>query len=436
MTATSKHQVVIVGGGFGGLTTAQQLRWVDCEVTLVDRRNFHLFQPLLYQVATGGLSPSNIATPLRAILKHQQNARVVLGEVVDIDPANRRLILADDELPYDTLVLATGSTQHYFGNDQWKAKAPGLKTIEDALEIRRRVFLSFETAERLESPESRTPYMTFVVVGAGPTGVELAGAMAELARYTLKKEFRRIDTSEARILLVEGEPRVLNGYDETMADRAQKSLEQLGVELRLGCHVVEVADDHVALKCGEETETIATHSVLWGAGVKASPLGQKLAQAIGCETDRGGRLIVQPDCSVKGSPEIFAIGDLAHFDSGGEPLPGVAQTAIQMGKYVARVIRHRLQQRDPPAAFQYKDLGKMATIGRAAAVAEIGSWKFGGYFAWLLWLFVHLITLVGHENRFLVLTQWAWNYFTRNRSSRLITDADADADLLDEQKPG
>lgn len=414
-------EVVIVGGGFGGLYAAQHLRHVPTQVTLVDRRNFHLFQPLLYQVATGGLSPADIAAPLRAIVKRHRRTRVLLGEVVDLDPARRVVGLRDGELTYDTLVLATGASHHYFGHPEWETVAPGLKTIEDATEIRGRLLFAFEAAEREPDPEGRQAWLTFVVVGAGPTGLELAGAICEIARHTLKDDFRSIDPRAARVLLVEATDRVLPPYPPDLSARAAESLRRLGAVVRTGTLVTAIRHDSVTLKSGDAEETVPTHTVLWAAGVQASPLGRLLAERTGAALDRAGRVMVGPDLSVPGHPEIFVIGDLAHcLGSSGKQLPGVAPVAMQQGRDVALRIAARLEGRTRPP-FRYRDRGSMATIGRAAAVADLGFVRFGGYAAWLTWLFIHLLYIVEFQSRVLVLVQWAWNYATRNRSARLIT---------------
>jgi NADH dehydrogenase len=422
------RRVVVVGGGFGGLHAAQHLRRVAVDVTLVDRRNFHLFQPLLYQVATGGLSPADISAPLRAVLKRQRNARVLLGEATGFDLGARRLLLADGALDYDTLIVSSGARHHYFGRPEWEALAPGLKTIEDATEMRRRVLGAFEAAERERDDARRQAWLTFVVVGAGPTGVELAGALAEIARETLRGNFRAFDPAAARIVLVEGAERVLPGYPPDLSARARRSLERLGVSVRTGTLVTSLTPDAVTLKRGDASETLAARVVLWAAGVQASPLGRALAEAVGCAVDRAGRVVVEPDLTVPGHPEIFVIGDLASVRGrGGTPLPGVAPVAMQQGRYVARLVAARRRGRSLPP-FRYFDKGSLATIGRAAAVADFGRLRFGGYPAWLAWLFVHLMYVVEFENRLLVFVQWAWNYATRNRSARLITHARWPAD--------
>ncbi len=415
------HRVVIVGGGFGGLSTARALKRAPVQVTLLDRRNFHLFQPLLYQVATGGLSPANIATPLRAILKRQKNVEVFLADVTDVDVAERRVVLTDGYLPYDTLIIAAGVRHHYFGHDDWEQYAPGLKTIEDATEIRRRVLLAFEAAELEINPEKVKTWLTFVVVGGGPTGVELAGAIGEIARHTLRNNFRHIDPAQAQVILLEGTARVLPPYPPELSARAADDLWRLGVTVRTGAQVTDIQPDSVTFRQGEKSETIQAQTGLWAAGIQGSPLGHKLAESAGAEVDRAGRLIVQPDLTLPGHPEILVIGDLAHFShQTGQPLPGVAQVAMQQGKYAADLIQARLTGASL-APFHYHDKGNMATIGRAAAVADLGRLRFTGLIGWLLWLFIHLLYIVQFENRLLVMLQWGWSYVTRNRSARLIT---------------
>lgn len=421
MPDTYLPHVVIVGGGFGGLGVAQNLASAAVRVTLVDRRNFHLFQPLLYQVATGGLSPANIAAPLRAILKRQRNTTVILGEVTDIDVGCKRVLLKDGALDYDTLVIATGSHHHYFGRNEWAPLAPGLKTIEDATEIRRRVLLAFEQAERESDPERLRALLTFVIVGAGPTGVELAGALAEISLQTLKRNFRRINPSDARIHLLEGAERVLPPFVPKLSQAAVESLYRLNVIVHTGAKVTDIQPGRVTFQSAGKAETIAAHTVLWAAGVMASPLGKILARATDAQTDKGGRVLVERDLSIVGHSQIFVIGDLACCkEAGGKPLPGVAPVAMQQGRYVARLIKTRLRGKSMPP-FRYKNHGTMATIGRSSAVVDLGWVRFSGFFAWLAWLFVHLMYIVEFQNRLLVLFQWAWNYFTRNRSARLIT---------------
>lgn len=418
---STRHQVVILGGGFGGLRAAQTLRGAPVDVTLVDRRNFHLFQPLLYQVATGGLSPANIAAPLRGVLKKQRNARVLLGEAVGIDVVGRRVMFKDGEVAYDTLIVATGSRHHYFGHPEWEHFAPGLKTIEDATEIRRRILLAFEAAERETDPGKEHAWLTFVIVGAGPTGVELAGALSEIAHDTLRTEFRRIDPSKTHILLVEAADRVLPTYPPRLSAAAASSLKRLDVRVETGAMVTGLGEGCVSLQVAADSRSIPARTVLWAAGVQASPLGRALAQAPGVELDRAGRLLVQPDLTLPGRPEIFVIGDLANFShQSGGALPAVAPVAMQQGIYAARLIEARLRRQILPP-FRYRNRGSLATIGRAAAVADLPWLRFSGFPAWLTWLFIHLLYLVEFQNRLLVVVQWAWNYFTFNRSARLIT---------------
>jgi NADH:ubiquinone reductase (H+-translocating) len=416
------EKVVVVGGGFGGLYVAKALGRAPVSVTVVDRRNFHLFQPLLYQVATGGLSPGEIASPLRVVLKNNRNTEVLLGEVIDLDAANRHVILRDGSIPYDQLVVATGATHHYFGNDQWEAVAPGLKTIENATEIRSRLLLAFERAERLQNPEERRAWLNFVIVGGGPTGVELAGALGEIANDTLRHDFRHIDPREAAILLVEGEPRVLPAFPPDLSAKAERQLISLGVRTRTGARVTQIDADGVTLVTGDREERIATHTVLWAAGVRASRLGKVLAERAGAKLDRAGRVIVAPDLSIPGHPEIFVIGDLSSFvHQGGKPLPGVAPVAMQQGRYVARLLRKGAEGRATAAPFHYFNKGNLATVGRNLAVAEFGRLHIAGFFAWFTRVFVHLMYLVEFDNRLLVFVEWVYNYFTRNRGARLIT---------------
>jgi NADH:ubiquinone reductase (H+-translocating) len=427
-----RHRVVVLGGGFGGVRCCQALAGADVDVTLVDRRNFHLFQPLLYQVATGGLSPGDIAAPLRTVLKNAKNARVVLANVTDIDVEDHVVVLDHGEsgdraerVPYDTLVVATGASHSYFGKDEWERVAPGLKSIEDATEIRARLLTAFEAAELAEDAASRQAWLTFVIVGGGPTGVELAGAIGELARYTMRGEFRRIDPSRARILLVEGSPHILGMYIEKLALHAKKVLNRLGVEVMTGAKVIGIDEHGVDVDTHEGRQRIDARTVLWAAGVAGSPLGRLLQKKANAELDRAGRVLVEPDCTVKGHPEIFVIGDLAHFPHTEDkrPLPGVAPVAMQMGTWVGRAIRARLEGQ-PAKAFRFVDKGTMAVIGRNQAVARLGfglNWNLRGFFAWVAWLFIHILYLVGYENRLLVAIQWANHYFTRNRGARLIS---------------
>ncbi len=429
MTAV-KHRVVIVGSGFGGLNAARYLKHSPVDVTIIDRRNFHLFQPLLYQVATGGLSPGDIASPVRAVLKRQKNARVVLGEVVGIDLAQRRVSLDDGSyLPYETLVVATGASHDYFGKSAWAGFAPGLKTVEDATEIRSRIFRAFEAAERETNPANREAYLTFVVVGGGPTGVELAGALGEIAHDTLKHDFRTIDTASARILLIERNEQILATFTPALSTKAERSLHRLGVTVLKNTAVVMVENSGVDIQDLSGTRRIPTRTVLWAAGVKASPLGLLLVGGDKQKLDRSGRVMVEPDLTAPGHPEVFVIGDLAVFPhQTGSPLPGVAPVALQQGKYVGKAITCRVEGK-PVKPFHYFDKGTMATIGRAAAVAKIGPVNLWGYPAWLAWLFIHLLYLVEFENRLLVLIQWAWSYLTFNRGARLITGDQSQTDL-------
>jgi NADH dehydrogenase len=389
------HRVVIVGGGFGGLYAAQALRKAPVAVTLVDRRNFHLFQPLLYQVATGALSPANIAAPLRGVLRRQPNVTVLLGQVVDFDLDGKRVMLADGEVTYDSLIVATGARHHYFGHPEWEEVAPGLKTVEDATAIRRRVLSAFEQAEREPDPARQQALLTFVVVGGGPTGVELAGAIGEMAHHTLRGNFRRIDPASARIYLLEAADRILLSYPPKLSEKAAKSLATLGVTVRTNTAVTDLHPERVTVRAGEKTEEIGSHTVLWGAGVQASPLAGLLAKKSGAQTDRAGRVLIGPDCTLSGRPEVFVIGDMACFlHQTGKSLPGVAQVAMQMGSYAADIICRRLAGKPERGPFVYKDKGSMATIGRALAVAEVGRLRLSGFLAWLAWLFIHIIYLI------------------------------------------
>ncbi|MBV9108236.1 MAG: NAD(P)/FAD-dependent oxidoreductase [Gemmatimonadetes bacterium] len=408
--------MVIVGGGFGGLWAARALRHAPVSVTLVDRRNHHLFQPLLYQVATAALSPADIAAPIRSVLRRQRNVEVFMGEVVGVDRQARTIQLSDGErFPYDYLIVATGATHAYFGHPEWEPIAPGLKTVEDATEIRRRLLLAFEAAEQERDADEQRALLTFVVVGAGPTGVEMAGAMAEIARKSLVRDFRHVDPTSARIILVEGGPRVLAAYDPALSAYAQRALTRLGVQVRTGSIVTNVTEEGVYV--GDEF--IPARNVVWAAGVTASPLGKKLD----AETDRVGRVKVDADLSIPGDPRVFVIGDLAWLDGDdGKPLPGVAQVAMQQGRQAARNIV-RDAKGEPRQPFHYRDKGSMATIGRRAAVLEMPKphVRAKGWFAWMAWLFIHVISLIGFRNRISVLVEWGWNYLTWQRGARLIT---------------
>lgn len=416
----SLHHVVILGGGFGGLYAAKALGNAPVKVTLVDKRNFHLFQPLLYQVATGTLSPADISSPLRAVLSDNKNTQVLMGEAIDIDPDAQKVILQGEELTYDTLIVATGVSHHYFGKDEWETVAPGLKTVENALEMRRRIFMAFEAAEKETDPEKRRAWLTFVIVGGGPTGVELAGAIAELAFSTLKKDFRNIDTTEAQILLLEGMDRILPPYKPELSEKAAASLKKLGVTVQTKTLVTNIEDNVVTMRRGDHTEQIPARTILWAAGVKASPMGQVLAQRTGAELDRVGRVVVEPDLSIAGRPNIFVIGDLANLSQDGKPLPGVAPVAMQEGEYVAKLIKQRLVGQPAPP-FRYVDFGSLAVIGRNAAVVDLGFVRFSGLLAWFFWVFIHIYYLIEFDNKLVVMIQWGWNYFTRKRGARLIT---------------
>jgi NADH:quinone reductase (non-electrogenic) len=418
-----RPRVVIVGAGFGGLTAARRIARLPVQITVVDRKNHHTFQPLLYQVATAGLSPGEIAAPIRWILRAHSNVEVLLEEVVDFKLELKKVITREQALDYDFLIIASGATHAYFGHEEWEPLAPGLKTIEDALEIRRRVLLAFELAERQKNERqtsnrdvpSESP-LQFVVIGGGPTGVELAGTLAEISRHAMNHEFRNIDPRQTRILLIEGGPRVLAAYSEELSRKAEAQLRRLGVEVRTSRMVTRIEPGAVWI--GDER--IPAPVVLWAAGVAASPLGRKLAVPL----DRAGRVLVQPDLSIPGHPEVFVIGDLVALqDENGKMLPGVAPVAIQQGDWVADAIARDLKNR-PRRNFHYHDKGSLATIGRAAAVAQFGKFELSGYFAWLAWLFVHILYLIGFRNRLLVMIQWAWSYLTYERGARLITGSD------------
>lgn len=421
---TQAHRVVIVGGGFGGLYAAKELGKSAAQVTLIDKRNFHLFQPLLYQVATGTLSPADISSPLRGILSKSRNVQVLMDEVTGIDPEANQITLRerDQKIDYDSLIVATGVSHHYFGNDQWQPDAPGLKTIEDALEIRRRIFVAFEAAEKEPDPEQRQAWLTFVIVGGGPTGVELAGAIAELAFNTLKDDFRTIDTAQAKILLVEGLDRVLPPYPPELSEKAAQALARLGVTVQTKSLVSNIADHVVTIKQGDEVREVPARTILWAAGVKASTMGKVLEQQAGATLDRVGRVMVEPDLSVPGHPNIFVVGDLANYmHQGDKPLPGVAPVAVQEGKFVAKLIKQRLAGAATQAKFVYDDAGSLAVIGQNEAVVNMRSFKFSGFPAWFLWIFAHIYYLIEFDNKLIVTIQWMWNYFTRNRGARLIT---------------
>ena len=423
------HRVIILGGGFGGLYAARALGRAPVEVTLIDKRNFHLFQPLLYQVATGSLSPGEICAPLRSILSKQRNTRVLLGEVSDVDPRARRVMLSDSgSFEYDSLIVATGSQSFYFGNDQWSRWAPSLKSVEEATAIRHKILYAFEAAERETDETRRRAWLTFVIVGGGATGVELAGALGEIARETLKHDFRSIDPRQAQILILDGAPRLLMAFPEDLATKAEESLLRLGARVKAGLMVTEVDGDGLSYRKGDGTvERLATKTILWAGGVHVDGFGAKLAERTGVARDRGGRLPVNPDLTLPGFPEIFVVGDLAaSHGRDGKPLPGVAQVAMQGGAYAARTIVARVKGRGGLPAFHYFDKGDLAVIGRAAAVARIFGLHLHGLLAWLVWLFVHIMYLVQFQSRILVFIQWGFLYLTFSRGARLITGSESD----------
>jgi NADH dehydrogenase len=418
--------VVVIGGGFGGLYAARELDDANLKVTLVDRRNHHLFQPLLYQVATAALNPSDIAFPIRTVVRKQQNVSVILAEVTGIDVPGKRVLLADGELAYDYLILAAGATHSYFGHDDWARRAPGLKSIEDALEIRRKILYAYEAAERETDPVLRREWLTFVVVGAGPTGVELAGALGEISRHALGRDFRTIDPTQARILLVEGQDCVLPTFDARLQPKAVRQLERLGAEVMLGVRVTGIDDRGVTLMPAHAPtggvaaeQRVGARTVLWAAGVAASPL----ARSLGVPLDRVGRVQVMPELTLPGHDEVFVVGDLAALEMDGKPVPGVAPAAMQGGRHAAANILRRIRG-DAYVPFRYVDKGTLATIGRAAAVGEIGPFRLSGFLAWATWAFIHLLYLVGFRNRVLVFLEWAWQYVTYQRGARLITGAE------------
>jgi NADH dehydrogenase len=421
----SKHRVVILGGGFAGLKAAQKLKRAPVDVTLIDRRNFHLFQPLLYQVATGSLSPGEIAAPLRGVLSRHKNTQVLLGEAVDIDPDAKRVILRDGAaFGYDSLIVATGSKTSYYGHDEWKEWAPSLKTVEEATEIRHKILYAFEWAERAETEAEARAWLTFIIVGAGATGIELAGALAEIANETLKRDFRKINPREARIILMEGGSRVLTAYPEDLSTRAEELVKRLGVEIMKGVIVTDINGQGVTYKHGDASAKLAAKTVLWAGGVDINSFGKQLGTRTHAETDKVGRIKVKPDLSIPNYPDIFIAGDLAlSLKPDGKPLPGVAQVAIQGGAYAGKVIRARLEGKPAPPPFHYIDLGDLAVIGRAAAVANIFGLHVSGLPAWLIWLFVHLMNIVEFQNRILVFVQWGFEYITFSRGARLITGA-------------
>lgn len=423
--SAQRHRVVIIGGGFGGLHAARALRHAPVDITLIDRRNYHLFQPLLYQVATGSLSPGEIATPLRAVLRRQRNIHVMLGEVADVDLDARMLTVhppaeVDGPLsvPYDSLIVAAGMRNSYFGNDQWRDSAPALKDLEDALDIRARILLAFEAAETESDPEVRERWLNFVVVGGGPTGVEMAGQIAEIARDTMKNQFATFDPARARVHLLEGADRILLAFDEKQSAHATRDLEQLGVEVRTGSMVSEADPAGVDIVTRGVTERIPANTVIWAAGVTAVPFAARLAECAGVTPDRAGRVPVDTTLSLADHPEVMVVGDMASVAD--QRLPGVAPVAMQAGRYAGRRVAARLEGEET-GSFVYQDKGSLATIGRARAVATIGGMKFTGFIAWWLWLAVHLFYLIGFQNRFIVMTRWSWSFLTRGRGARLIT---------------
>ena len=421
--AENIHRVVILGGGFGGLSAAQALKRAPVQVTLLDRRNFHLFQPLLYQVATGSLSPGEIAAPLRSVLRKQKNTEVLLGEAADIDPGKNLLTLSDGaQFGYDSLIVSTGSQTSYYGNDSWRKNAPSLKTVEEATNIRQKILLAFECAERSASEAEARAWLTFVIVGAGATGLELAGALAEIANETLKHDFRRINPSEAQILLVEGGPRILTAFPEDLAEKAERLVSRLGVKVLKGVKVTNVDAEGVTFERGATTERLAAKTVLWAGGVTTNEFGRTLAKRTEAQTDRIGRIPVTPQLTIPNFPNVFVLGDLALAnDKNGKPLPGVAQVAMQGGAYAAKVIRARVEKKPEPPPFHYFNKGDMAVIGRAAAVANIFGLHLSGLLAWLVWLFIHLIYIVEFQSRVMVFIQWGIQFVTFSRGARLIT---------------
>jgi NADH dehydrogenase len=422
------YRVLILGGGFGGLLAAQKLKRAPVQVTLIDRRNFHLFQPLMYQVATGSLSPGDIAAPLRSVLSSQKNTQVLLGEAADIDPAAKRVTLKDGAaFEYDSLIVATGSQTSYYGNDSWRPWAPSLKSVEEATAIRHKLFNAFERAERAETEEEAKQWLTFVIVGAGATGMELAGALAEIATQTLKHDFRRINPKNARIVLMEGGPRVLSAFPEGLSAKAEKLVSRLGVEVHKGVMVTEVNGDGVTYKKGDVTEKLAAKTVLWAGGVATNAFGKALASRTGSETDRSGRIKVTPQLTIPNYPDIFVVGDLAtSVDEKGKTLPGVAQVAMQGGVYAAKAIRARIAGKPELKPFHYFNKGDMAVIGRAAAIANIFGVQVSGLLAWLIWLFIHLMYIVEFQSRVVVFIQWGFEYLTFSRGARLITGVDVE----------
>ncbi len=416
MNQQKRRHIVIVGGGFGGIAAARELRKANADITLIDKTNHHLFQPLLYQVATAALSPGDIAAPIRAIVGKYSNVSVVLGEVEEINPDGKKLILGDDRIiSYDQLILAPGSKYNYFGNETWEQHAPGLKSIGDALRVRERILLSLEEAEQIDDPKLREPYLTFLIIGGGPTGVEMAGAIAEIAKRNMMRDYRNISANEVRIFLVEAASGILNGYPDTLSEKARDILEGMGVRVLLNTPVTNIQNNSVSFKEG----SIQTPNIIWAAGVAASPL----LNSLNVEQDWSGRVKVNTDLSIPEHPDIFVLGDAAHAeDEQGNPLPALAPVAKQQGEFVGKLLRENRRKGEQVESFHYVDKGTMATIGRAKAVADIRGLKFSGFFAWFLWSFVHILFLIGFRNRFRVFAEWTWYYFTFKRGVRLITD--------------
>ncbi|WP_373478882.1 NAD(P)/FAD-dependent oxidoreductase [Geminocystis sp.] len=425
--------VVIVGGGFAGLYAAKELGKALVKVTLIDKRNFHLFQPLLYQVATGSLSPAEICSPLRLVVGKNKNTHVILDEVIDINPEEKQVIMREGILNYDYLIIGTGVSHHYFGNDQWEKDAPGLKSIENALDIRRKIFLAFEEAEKVSSMEEKEEWLTFAIVGGGPTGVELAGAIAEIAHRIIKDDFKEIDTTKAKILLIEGMNRILPPYPEDLSQKAKESLEYLGVTVLTNRMVTNIEKSRVNIRYGEEEEeTIKARTILWAAGVKASSLGKIIVEKTNAESDRVGRIIVEPNLSIKDYPNIFVVGDLANFShQDNKPLPGIAPVAMAQGQYMSKYIKAQIKGETIPP-FRYVDKGSLAVIGDNHAVVNLGFMKLSGFIAWLVWVFAHIYYLIEFDSKLVVMIEWGWNYITRGRGARLITGEISEKNLINE----